>query len=166
MKSSPQIIGVVRRGLFRAGIYLPFLIAASYAVAALIGLAEDMFHVTSTSFAVFIALSGGFFALSRARMKEDELRDRIIFGGERALHGALQMLSAAVLEFGFRRGEKLLVIWNAPSAILQMERLFCSILVAAFFISALIDGHRAIETIYGILEQRRTPEGSIATRQL
>jgi len=56
------------------------------------------------------------------------------------------------------RGEKLLAIWSAPSAILQGERLLGGILVAAFFISALVDGHRAIATIYGVLERRRKRE--------
>lgn len=157
MKTLPHIFGVVRRVLFRAGLYLPFLVATSYAVAALLDWAEDMFHVTSTAFAVFIALSGGFFAFSRAPL-EEATRDRIIFGGERALHGALQMLAAAVMEFGFRHGEKLLAMWREPDAILQAERILGRILVAAFFISAAVDGHRAIETIEGLLERRRHRE--------
>ncbi len=74
-----------------------------------------MLHVTSTAFAVFIALRGGFFAFSRAST-EEAARDRLIVGGEHALHGALQMLAAAVVEFGFRRGKKLLVIWTEPNA--------------------------------------------------
>jgi hypothetical protein len=160
MKSSAAVSGVARRVLLRAGLWFPFCISALYAVAVLFGFAHDTFHVTTTAFAVMMGLAGVFFGFGRVLDDENDVRDKVVFCGERALHGALYMLTAAVIEFGFQRGEKFLLIHNAAGTVIKAERLIGSLLVALFFVVALVEVHRAMQTIYGLLETRRHRRGN------
>jgi len=155
MKTSPAVLEDARRVLLRAGLWFPFLISGLYAVAVLLGLAHDTFQVTTTAFAVLIGLAGVFFGFGRVLDDEHDVRDKVVFSGERALHGSLYMLTAAVIEFGFQRGEKFLLIHNAAGTLIKAERLLGNLLVILFFVVALVEGHRAMQTIYGLLEERR-----------
>ena len=96
MKFSPPNFGVSRRLLLRAGLWFPFFISALYAVAGLLGLAHDTFHITTTAFAAMVGLAGVFFSFGRVLDDENDVRDKVVFCGERALHGSLYMLTAAV----------------------------------------------------------------------
>ena len=139
------------RRRLRAGVVL----AALYAVVVMLGLADDTFQVTTTAFAVLIGLAGIFFGFGRVLDDENDLRDKVVFCGERSLHGSLYMLTAAVVEFGFRRGEIFLMTYGVDGSIIKVERMLCNLLVILFFVVALFEGHRAMQTMYGILEDRR-----------
>ncbi|MDB6169834.1 MAG: hypothetical protein JWM88_2698 [Verrucomicrobia bacterium] len=155
MNFSPASFGVPRRILVRAGLWFPFLVAALYAAGALLGFVDDTFQVTTTAFAVLFGFTGVFFAFGRVLDDEDELRDKVVFSGERALHGSLYMLTAAVIEFGFQHGEKFLTTHIVDRTMLNAARMLGNGLVFLFFIVALSEGHRAMRTMYGILEARR-----------
>jgi len=155
MKFSPPNFGAARRLLLRAGLWAPFVITALYAVAGLFGLAHDTFQVMTTAFAALVGLAGVFFGFGRVLDDENDVRDKVVFCGERALHGSLYMLTAAVTGFGFQGVEKFLVTHNAAETVIKAERLLGSLLATLFFVVALVEGHRAMQTIYGILEERR-----------
>jgi hypothetical protein len=84
--------------MYKAPLVLAMFMGAFYTFFVFINYREDTTNVTNAGFAIMASLAAISFSFARV-VESDELRDRIMFAGERLLHGAILILIASILKY-------------------------------------------------------------------
>jgi hypothetical protein len=89
-----------REGLFyaKAPVAIAGLLGGVYALFILVRFKEDTTPITNVAFAFTATLAALSFSFARV-IETDALRDRVMYAGERLLHGALLFLVASILRY-------------------------------------------------------------------
>jgi hypothetical protein len=94
MIDQPRIIQFV----YKAPVFLIGLMGFLYAIYMMVNFRENTIAITNTGFVVLATLAALSFSFARV-VESDELKDRILFAGERFLHGAILILIASILKY-------------------------------------------------------------------
>jgi hypothetical protein len=89
---------LVRVQSFVAGV-APWVLFVGLAGAMLFDPARDTLSVASTSFAAALALAAVSFSYARTLQEESQVRDELVFAGERLVGGAVSFLIASILRY-------------------------------------------------------------------
>lgn len=94
MTEQPPII----RFVYKAPLLLASFMGALYGLFMVLNFREDTTSITNASFAIMVSLAAVSFSFARV-VESDELKDRIMFAGERLLHAAILVLIASILKY-------------------------------------------------------------------
>ncbi len=94
MTEQPRII----RFAYKAPLVLAMFMSHTYVAFTVYNYREDTTYVTTACFAVILSLAAISFSFARV-IESDKLKDRIMFAGERLLHGAISILTASILKY-------------------------------------------------------------------
>jgi hypothetical protein len=86
------------RFVYKAPVVLLGAVGYLYALRLVLNYAEDTTRITTAAFAIMVSLAGVSFSFARVVESED-LRDRLMFAGERILHGAILVLVSSLLKY-------------------------------------------------------------------
>lgn len=90
----PRIIQFV----YKAPVALIGIVGAVYVFQLIYRFKEDTTLITNTAFAIIATLAALAFSFARV-IETDELKDRVMFAGERLLHGAILVIVASILKY-------------------------------------------------------------------
>lgn len=94
MVEQPRIIQFV----YKVPVVLVGFLGYLYAIILIFRFKEDTTGITNAAFAVMATLSALSFSFARV-IETDARRDRVMFAGERLLHGAILVLVASLLKY-------------------------------------------------------------------
>ncbi len=115
---------------------------------------DDTTNITNAGFAIMATLSALSFSWARV-VESDELKDRLMFAGERLLHGTLLVLVASILKYCIFSLLKLPYITN--SAILEGAIKFTvGSLSMLIFFNAVLFAHTGLRVLNDLLLLRFT----------
>ena len=90
----PRIVQFV----YRAPVTIIGIVGFVYAFLLMVRFKEDTTLITNTAFAIIATLAALSFSFARV-IETDELKDRVMFAGERLLHGAILVIVASILKY-------------------------------------------------------------------
>lgn len=90
----PRIIQFV----YKAPVAIIGIIGVVYAFHIIFQYKEDTTLITNTAFAIIATLAALAFSFARV-IETDKLKDRVMFAGERLLHGAILVIVASILKY-------------------------------------------------------------------
>lgn len=94
MTEQPRII----RFVYKAPLVLAGFMGYAYGIFMIFNYREDTTNITNAGFAIMATLAALSFSFARV-IESDELKDRIMFAGERLLHGAILIFIASILKY-------------------------------------------------------------------
>lgn len=144
----------VIRFVYKAPLALAVIMGALYAMVIVFNFREDTTNITNAGFAIMASLAAISFSFARV-VETDLLRDRIMFAGERLLHGAILMLTASVLKYF------VFLILNLPifavSTLVESVLMFTvGLLSALIFINGILFAHAGLRVLNDLLLLRFT----------
>lgn len=154
-------VWLFNRVMLQIGIALLFLVGLIYTVTTLFSVTKNTLSVSIAAFAMLLALANGFFAFGRAVEEDKDLRDKISFCGERALQAALCMLVATIVKWGFLEYQDFLGAAGRSGWIYRGQEFACSWIVGLLFFGGVVESHRALDQVFGILEERRNRRADV-----
>ena len=95
----PRLLLRLSRGVLVAGILATVAVTCVYVYHLAVNIRGDTTAVTNGAFIITGTLSALFFSWSQSLLPADKDRDRILFAGERLLHGSLYLILASVLKY-------------------------------------------------------------------
>lgn len=142
------------RFVYKAPVVLAGFLGGLYGLHMLFNFREDTTAITNAGFALMASLAAISFSFARV-VETDELKDRIMFAGERLLHGALLILIASILKYFV-----FLVLTFPPlagSAKIETTLLFTvGILAALIFSNGVLFAHTGLRVLNDLLLLRFT----------
>lgn len=115
---------------------------------------EDTTNITNAAFAIMATLSALSFSFARV-VETEELKDRLMFAGERLLHGAILVLVASLLKYFVLAFLKLSFISKLPSAETTVS-LTIGMLIALIFCNGILFAHTGLRILNDLLLLRFT----------
>jgi len=122
-------------------------------------LERDTTTITNSTFAILGSLAALSFSASRAIQEPKEDSDRILYSGERFLHGAILVLTASIIKYGYLSAAPFLPNW-LPPPLPKIVGVAVGTPVPILFFFALNSAHGGLLVLNGILwhRLRRHPE--------
>lgn len=94
MVQQPKII----RFVYKAPVVLIGFVGYCYAMILIVNYEKDTTNITNVAFVIMATLSALAFTFAQA-MDQADIKDRLVFSGERLLHGALLVLIGSILKY-------------------------------------------------------------------
>jgi len=94
MTQQPRIIQFI----YKAPVVILWLAGAQYIFHMVSNYREDTTNITNAGFAIMATLAALSFSFARV-IESEELKDRVMFAGERFLHGAILTVVATILKY-------------------------------------------------------------------
>jgi hypothetical protein len=146
----PRIIQFV----YKAPVALVGILGAMYAVSMVFNYRENTTNITNAGFAIMATLAALSFSFARV-VESDELKDRIMFAGERLLHGAILVLVVSILKYFMFMLLKLPSL--SSSATLELVLSFTvGLLAAVIFSNGVLFAHTGLRVLNDLLLLRFT----------
>ena len=150
MNKQPLLI----RFVYKAPVFLIGFAGFIYATSMVVNYREDTTNISIASFVIMMSLAAISFSFARV-VETEELKDRIMFAGERILHGAILVLVASVLKFFIFVLIKNPII--ATSVTLETALKFTvGLLVAIIFSNGVLFAHTGLRVLNDLLLLRLT----------
>ncbi len=150
MIQQPRIL----RFVYKAPVVLVAMLGYLYAMSLVFNYREDTTNITNAGFAIMATLAALSFSFARV-VESDELKDRIMFAGERFLHGAILVLVASILKYFIFILLKLPSFSN--SANLEVGLSFTvGMLAALIFCNGVLFAHTGLRVLNDLLLMRFT----------
>ncbi len=150
MTEQPRII----RFVYKAPLVLAVFMGYAYGINMIFNFREDTTNVTNAGFAIMASLAAISFSFARV-IESDELKDRIMFAGERLLHGAILILIASILKYFV-----FLILKFPPfasSGMVEPVLLFTiGLLTALIFLNGVLFAHTGLRVLNDLLLLRFT----------
>lgn len=150
MIQQPRII----RFVYKAPVFLVGMLGALYAVHMLSNYREDTTNITNAGFVIMATLAALSFSFARV-VESDELKDRIMFAGERLLHGAISVLVASILKYFILILPKIHPFFNSVKLEVGLS-LTIGILAAVIFFNGVLFAHTGLRVLNDLLLMRFT----------
>lgn len=150
MTQQPRII----RFVYKFPVVLLALCGYMYSIWLIFNLREDTTALTNAGFAIMASLAALSFSFARVIEAED-LRDRVMFAGERLLHGAILVLVASLLKYFVLLSLKL-PTFATPSGYEVALVFTVGMLVAIVFTNAVMFAHTGLRVLNDLLLMRFT----------
>ncbi len=150
-----HLVWILNRLQLRLGLALLFLVGLAYTIFALSNTAANTFAVSIAAFAMMLAMANGFFAFGRSIDDNPDLKDKLGFCGERALHAAICLMCAAIVKWGLTEFQAIIPRWELPLWWIGVADYTCRVGTALLFFAGLVEAHRALEQTVLILDDRR-----------
>ena len=149
---TPQRIPI--RFAYKAPVFLLGLIGYLYAFWLIINYEKDTTTITNTAFAIMATLASLSFSFARV-IESDELKDRLMFAGERFLHGGILVLVASLLKYLVITFLNWPPIANQP-AVHVATQFTIGLLVAVIFTNGILFAHPGLRIVNDLLLMRMT----------
>jgi hypothetical protein len=150
MTEQPWIV----RFIYKAPLVLTLFMGFVYAISMILNYREDTTNVTNAGFAIMASLAAISFSFARV-IESEESKDRIMFAGERLLHGAVLILIASILKYFV-----FLILKSLPidcSQNVQTALLFTfGLLAAVIFSNGVLFAHTGLRVLNDLLLLRFT----------
>lgn len=142
------------RFVYKTPLALAVIMGALYGMVMVLNYREDTTNITNAGFAIMASLAAISFSFARV-VETDELRDRIMFAGERLLHGAILMLTASTLKY------LVFLILNHPlfptSTMVEVAMMLTvGLLTSLIFINGILFAHTGLRVLNDLLLLRFT----------
>jgi len=150
MIEQPRII----RFVYKAPLVLAAFMGFAYGIFMIFNYRSDTTSITNAGFAIMASLAAISFSFARV-IESDELKDRIMFAGERLLHAAILILTASILKYFV-----FLILKFPPfasSAKVETALLFTiGLLAALIFSNGVLFAHTGLRVLNDLLLLRFT----------
>ena len=148
MIQQPRIV----RFVYKAPLVLVAFFGCGYAVHMALKFREDSTNVTNAGFAIMATLAALSFSFARV-IESENLKDRVMFAGERLLHGSIFVLVASVMKYF------LLLLLKIPGIVGWAEVALSSTLgvgTGLIFSTGVLFAHTGLRVLNDLLVMRFT----------
>jgi hypothetical protein len=140
--------------VYKAPVVLVAFLAYLYAIRMIFNYREDTTNVTNAGFAIMASLAALSFSFARV-VESDALKDRIMFAGERLLHGGELVLVASILKYFIIALLKLPLFADATKIEVALS-FSIGMLAAVIFSNGVLFAHRGLRVLNDLLLLRVT----------
>jgi len=139
---------------YRAPVAIIGIIGFVFAMQIIFRFREDTTLITNTAFLIIATLAALSFSFARV-IESEQLRDRVMFAGERLLHGAVMVVVASVLKYF------LFLLYTIPAfeALAWLEvvtSLTVGVLTGLVFANGIMFAHTGLRVLNDLLLMRFT----------
>ena len=142
------------RFVYKAPFVIAMFMGCFYAIYMILNYRLDTTNVTNAGFAIMASLAAISFSFARV-IESEELRDRIMFAGERLFHAALLILIASILKYFIFLILKLPYIANS-NTFTNVLLNSVGLLTGLIFINGVLFAHTGMRILNDILLSRFT----------
>jgi len=140
--------------IYKAPVFLIGIVGYYFAILLILNYREDTTKITNAGFAIMATLSALSFSFARV-VETSELKDRLMFAGERFLHGGLLTLVASLLKYFVSAFIKFPAISNLGYAE-QTIQFSIGLLIAIIFVNGVLFAHTGLRVLNDLLLLRFT----------
>lgn len=142
------------RFIYKTPVALIGLIGYVYGASLILNYQKDTTLVTNAGFAIIATLSALSFSFARV-IETEQLKDRVMYGGERFLHGAIFIIVGSILKYLVLSA--LLVLDETKYAILLIGlKITVGVLSGIVFCTGIMFAHTGLKVINDLLILRFT----------
>ena len=145
---------IIIKFAFKTPLVLLYLIGYYYAFFLIINYKEDTSNITNAGFVIIATISALSFTFAQV-VEENNLKDRLVFAGERLLHGAILVIVCSLLKY------LILTLIKYPSIakyeyIVLVVRFTFGLLTGSIFLFGVSFAHTGLRVLNDLLLLRIT----------